>query len=68
MILWLSRTEEDVTTTDGKKMLVWVILPPNFDATKNPTLLYCQGGPQAALTVLLFPLEFPVNGSKRISL
>ena len=24
-----------VTTTDGKKMLVWVILPPNFDKTKN---------------------------------
>ncbi|RYG48720.1 MAG: S9 family peptidase, partial [Chitinophagaceae bacterium] len=40
-----------VTTTDGKKMLVWVILPPNFDpAKKYPTLLYCQGGPQSALT------------------
>ncbi len=40
-----------VTTTDGKKMLEWVIYPPNFDATKKyPTLLYCQGGPQSALT------------------
>ena len=40
-----------VTTTDGKKMLVWVILPPNFDANKKyPTLLYCQGGPQSPLT------------------
>ena len=40
-----------VTTTDGKQMLVWVILPPNFDATKKyPTLLYCQGGPQSALS------------------
>ena len=40
-----------VTTTDGKKMLVWVILPPNFDKTKKyPTLLYCQGGPQSVLT------------------
>ena len=40
-----------VTTTDGKKMLVWVILPPNFDKTKKyPTLLYCQGGPQSPLT------------------
>ena len=40
-----------VTTTDGKKMLVWVILPPNFDKTKKyPTLLYCQGGPQGALS------------------
>jgi dipeptidyl aminopeptidase/acylaminoacyl peptidase len=44
-------------------MLVWVILPPNFDATKKyPTLLYCQGGPQSALTILFFPLEFSVNG------
>lgn len=40
-----------VTTTDNKKMLVWVIYPPNFDATKKyPTLLYCQGGPQSPLT------------------
>jgi dipeptidyl aminopeptidase/acylaminoacyl peptidase len=40
-----------VTTTDGKKMLVWVIYPPDFDpAKKYPTLLYCQGGPQSALT------------------
>lgn len=43
--------ERWVTTTDGKKMLVWVILPPNFDKNKKyPTLLYCQGGPQSALT------------------
>ena len=50
--LALSKTEKRyVTTTDGKKMLVWVVLPPNFDATKKyPTLLYCQGGPQSALT------------------
>lgn len=50
--LALSKTERRyVTTTDGKKMLVWVVLPPNFDATKKyPTLLYCQGGPQSALT------------------
>ena len=50
--LTLSKTEKKyVTTTDGKKMLVWVIYPPNFDATKKyPTLLFCQGGPQSALT------------------
>jgi dipeptidyl aminopeptidase/acylaminoacyl peptidase len=50
--LALSKTERRyVTTTDGKKMLVWVILPPNFDASKKyPTLLYCQGGPQSPLT------------------
>jgi dipeptidyl aminopeptidase/acylaminoacyl peptidase len=48
----LSKTEKRyVTTTDGKKMLVWVILPPDFDAKKKyPALLYCQGGPQSALT------------------
>lgn len=40
-----------VKTTDGKQMLVWVIYPPDFDPTKKyPTLLYCQGGPQSALT------------------
>ena len=50
--LTLSKTERRyVTTTDGKKMLVWVVLPPNFDPSKKyPTLLYCQGGPQSPLT------------------
>lgn len=50
--LSLPKTERRyVTTTDGKKMLVWVILPPDFDATKKyPTLLFCQGGPQSPLT------------------
>ncbi|RAJ01647.1 dipeptidyl aminopeptidase/acylaminoacyl peptidase [Chitinophaga skermanii] len=47
-----SKVEERwVKTTDGKDMLVWVIFPPNFDpAKKYPTLLYCQGGPQSALS------------------
>jgi dipeptidyl aminopeptidase/acylaminoacyl peptidase len=40
-----------VGTTDGKKELVWVIYPPDFDKTKKyPTLLYCQGGPQSAVS------------------
>ena len=40
-----------VKTIDGKDMLVWVVYPPNFDKSKKyPTLLYCQGGPQSALT------------------
>ena len=40
-----------VTTTDGKKELVWVIFPPNFDKTKKyPALLYCQGGPQSPVS------------------
>lgn len=43
--------ERWVTTTDGKKMLVWVILPPNFDKNKKyPALLYCQGGPQSTVS------------------
>ena len=40
-----------IKTTDGKEMLTWVILPPNFDPTKKyPTLLYCQGGPQSIVS------------------
>ena len=40
-----------VNTTDGKQMLVWVILPPNFDETKKyPTLLFCEGGPQSPVS------------------
>ena len=40
-----------VTTTDGKEMVTWVIYPPGFDESKQyPTLLYCQGGPQGALS------------------
>lgn len=32
-------------------MLVWVIYPPGFDASKKyPTLLYCQGGPQSPIS------------------
>lgn len=50
--LALSKIEKRmVPTTDGKNMLVWVVYPPDFDPTKKyPTLLYCQGGPQSALT------------------
>lgn len=48
----LSKVEKRmVETTDGKEMLCWVIYPPDFDpAKKYPTLLYCQGGPQGALS------------------
>ncbi|MDD2386129.1 MAG: S9 family peptidase [Bacteroidales bacterium] len=43
--------ERWITTTDGKQMLVWLILPPKFDATKEyPAILYCQGGPQSAVS------------------
>ena len=40
-----------IKTTDGKDMLTWVIYPPDFDPNKKyPTLLYCQGGPQSAVS------------------
>ena len=40
-----------VPTTDGKEMLTWVVLPPKFDANKQyPSILYCQGGPQSAVS------------------
>lgn len=40
-----------VKTTDGKQELVWIILPPHFDANKKyPTLLYCEGGPQSPVS------------------
>lgn len=43
--------ERTVKTTDGKDMLVWVIYPPDFDPNKKyPALLYCQGGPQSAVS------------------
>jgi len=44
-------TKRWVETTDGKQMLVWVILPPHFDKNKTyPGLLYCQGGPQGTVS------------------
>ncbi len=48
----MGKSEERwVKTTDGKEMLVWVVYPPHFDPTKKyPALLYCQGGPQSALS------------------
>lgn len=47
-----SKTElKMVTTNDGRQMGVWVIYPPDFNPNKKyPTLLYCQGGPQSALS------------------
>jgi len=40
-----------IKTTDNKDMLTWIIYPPHFDSSKSyPTLLYCEGGPQSALS------------------
>jgi dipeptidyl aminopeptidase/acylaminoacyl peptidase len=48
--LELSKTERRyVTTTDGKKMLVWVILP-NFDAKKSIQHFYIAKEDHSALT------------------
>jgi dipeptidyl aminopeptidase/acylaminoacyl peptidase len=48
----MSDVKERYTTIDATtKVFSWVIYPPNFDPTKKyPTLLYCQGGPQSALS------------------
>lgn len=50
--LKMGKVEERwVETSDNKQMLVWVVYPPDFDATKKyPTLLYCQGGPQSPVS------------------
>jgi dipeptidyl aminopeptidase/acylaminoacyl peptidase len=40
-----------VDATDGGRIKTWVIYPPDFDPNKKyPTLLYCQGGPQSAVS------------------
>ena len=40
-----------VPTTDGKMMTTWVLYPPKFDPDKKyPAILYCQGGPQSAVS------------------
>ncbi|MCM1484018.1 MAG: S9 family peptidase [Muribaculaceae bacterium] len=40
-----------VPTTDGKLMTTWVLYPPKFDPNKKyPAILYCQGGPQSAVS------------------
>ena len=40
-----------VPTSDGKKELVWVMLPANYkEGKKYPTLLFCEGGPQSPVS------------------
>src|SRR5690606_23760699 len=47
-----SKVEERwIKTTDGKSMLAWIIYPPDFDSPKKyQGLLYCQDGPQSAVS------------------
>ncbi len=48
----MGKSEERwIKTTDGRMMHTWVVFPPDFDSTKSyPTLLFCPGGPQNAVT------------------
>jgi dipeptidyl aminopeptidase/acylaminoacyl peptidase len=42
--------EKYVKTKDGKDLQMWIIFPPDFDASKKyPSLLFCNGGPQSTL-------------------
>lgn len=42
--------EKYVKTKDKKDLQMWVIYPPDFDASKKyPALLFCEGGPQSSL-------------------
>ena len=40
-----------IRTVDGKDMLTWVLLPPDFDKGKTyPAITICLGGPQGTLS------------------
>jgi dipeptidyl aminopeptidase/acylaminoacyl peptidase len=40
-----------IRTTDNREMLTWIVYPPHFDPEKKyPAILYCQGGPQSAVS------------------
>ncbi len=43
--------EKYIKTKDRKDLQMWIIYPPDFDPSKKyPALLFCEGGPQSALT------------------
>jgi dipeptidyl aminopeptidase/acylaminoacyl peptidase len=48
----MGKTEEKyVKTKDDQNLQMWVVYPPDFNpAKKYPALLFCEGGPQSALT------------------
>jgi dipeptidyl aminopeptidase/acylaminoacyl peptidase len=48
----MGKTEEKyVKTKDNQNLQMWVVYPPDFDPSKKyPALLFCEGGPQSALT------------------
>jgi dipeptidyl aminopeptidase/acylaminoacyl peptidase len=40
-----------INAKDGKSILTWVVYPPDFNPKKKyPALLFCQGGPQSAVS------------------
>ena len=40
-----------ISTTDGKEMLTWIVLPSGYEEGKKyPTLLFCEGGPQSPVS------------------
>ena len=57
-----------IKTSDNQDMLTWVIYPPNFDPKKKyPTFLYCQGGPQSAVSQFFsYRWNFQMMAAKRI--
>ena len=50
-IIKMGKVEEKHTKTkDNMDLQIWVIYPPDFDASKKyPALLFCEGGPQSSL-------------------
>jgi dipeptidyl aminopeptidase/acylaminoacyl peptidase len=43
--------EKYIKTKDNENLQMWVVYPPDFDPSKKyPALLFCEGGPQSALT------------------
>lgn len=43
--------DRHIKTVDGKDMLTWVVLPPDFDSQKvYPSILICLGGPQGTIS------------------
>jgi hypothetical protein len=61
--LELSKTERRyVTTTDGKKMLVWVILQILMLQKVSNTFILPRRTTKRLDAILFFPLEFSANG------
>ena len=48
----MGKTEEKyIKTKDNQDLQMWVVYPPDFNPSKKyPALLFCEGGPQSALT------------------